>query len=108
MGCMNDKEERWRVYGRRTSAPLSCQCAKQFSVVLLQARDNPGSLTGNMRIWGRRPASISFPIPCRPAVRWLNQYFLKLWQEEGFSLGSHQSSDAFSQYSAQDIGKSIL
>lgn len=48
---------------------LGCQCAKHFSVVLLQARDTSDSLTGNMRILERRPASISFTLPCRPAVQ---------------------------------------
>lgn len=53
-------------------------------------------------------ASTSFTLPCRPAVQCLNQYFLKLWQEEGLSLGSQQSSGAIFQYCSQDIGKFIL
>lgn len=99
---LKDKEgrEAGKVVDRRQPVPLVCQCAKHFSVVLLQARGAPGPTRNTLGIL----ASISFTLPCRPAVQCLNQYFLKLWQEEGFSLGSHQSSGAFFQTTLKTLG----
>lgn len=96
--CLAGEDQHcWAASVQSTSQLYSCR------PVTLQTASQ-----GTWGSWrGDLPALVSH-FPAGQQCKSLNQYFLMLWQEEKFSLGSHQSRGAFSQYCSQDIGKFVL